>query len=105
MKKVVANFRRYVTSRDVATAPTDLVAELTETLDLLSLAWHGFRRGESLDAAVHQTEIGRSGLVAVTPKGDLRMVEPGEISIQGKLRLASVQLPRFASASIRSSRL
>jgi len=34
IKKVVANFRRYVTSRDVVTAPTDLVAELTETLDL-----------------------------------------------------------------------
>ena len=34
IKKVVANFRRYVTSRDVAPAPANLVAELSETLDL-----------------------------------------------------------------------
>ena len=41
-------------------------------LDLSSLALHRRSGGHAIDAAVHQTEIGPNGLLAVTPKGDSR---------------------------------
>ena len=86
-------------------------------LDLPSLDVPRRSGGRGIRAALHQTEIGPNPLVAVTPKGDLRLKKsrfrarldfclliPRHPRLE-RICPPSAQLPRFASASIRSRRV
>jgi hypothetical protein len=44
------------------------------TLDLASFVVHCRSRGRRVHAALHETEIGRKGVTALTPKGDSTVI-------------------------------